>query len=50
MPQITGVFDEDTKKAAEDIARYYGKTPSGQIDRELWNIIADTYSAFTFND
>ncbi len=50
MPKITGVFDEDTKKAAEDIERYYGKTPSGQIDRELWNIIADTYSAFTFND
>lgn len=50
MPKITGVFDEDTKKAAEDIERYYGKTASGQIDRELWNIIADTYSAFTFND
>ncbi len=50
MPQITGVFDGDTRKAAEDIERYYGKTPTGRIDRELWNIIADTYSAFTIND
>ena len=50
MPKITGTFDGDTKKAVEDVERYYGKVPTGRIDRELWNIIADTYSAFTFND
>ena len=50
MPEITGVFDSDTKKAVEDISRFYGKRVTGRVDRELWNVIADVYSAFTFND
>ena len=50
MPKFTGVFDEDTRKAVEDFGRIYGKETRGRVDRELWNIIADTYSAFTFND
>ncbi len=50
LPKITGVFDADTKRAVEDFARLYGKKTNGLVDRELWNIIADTYSAFTFND
>lgn len=50
MPKITGVFDEDTKKAVEDFSAIYGKDTQMRVDRELWNIIADTYSAFTFND
>ena len=49
-PQISGVFDADTKKAVEDVARLYGKETGGMVTRELWNIIADVYSAFTFND
>ena len=50
MPKITGVFDGDTKRAVEDFSRLYGKNTQSRVDRELWNIIADTYSAFTFND
>ncbi len=50
IPEITGVFDEDTKKAVRDVSKLYGKNPSGEVDRELWNIIAEIYSAFTFND
>ena len=50
MPKVTGVYDADTRKAVEDIARAYGKETNGTVDRELWNIIADLYSAFTFND
>lgn len=50
MPKITGVFDADTKRAVEDFAAFYGKEKTGLVDRELWNIIAETYSAFTFND
>ena len=50
MPKISGVFDADTKKAVEDFARLYGMETAGRVNRELWNIIADVYSAFTFND
>ncbi len=50
MPQITGKYDGNTKKAVEDFSGLYGKNVQGRVDRELWNIIADTYSAFTFND
>ncbi len=50
MPKFTGVFDLDTRKAVEDFARLYGKETFGRVDRELWNIIAETYSGFTFND
>ncbi len=50
MPNITGKFDSDTKRAVNEIAALYGKQTNGRVDRELWNIIADIYSAFTFND
>ncbi len=50
MPQITGEFDADTKKAVADFSGIYGKDTQMGVDRELWNVIADTYSAFTFND
>ncbi|MBO4941177.1 MAG: peptidoglycan-binding protein [Clostridia bacterium] len=48
--KITGNFDSDTKKAVEDLERYYNRETKGMVDRELWNILADVYSGFTFND
>ncbi|MBQ9756954.1 MAG: peptidoglycan-binding protein [Clostridia bacterium] len=48
--KITGVFDSDTKKAVEDLEKYYNKESKGIVDRELWNILADVYSGFTYND
>ena len=50
MPEITGEFDDNTRRAVEEFAKLYGKDTQGKVDRELWNIIADVYSAFTFND
>ncbi len=50
LVDITGVFDAKTKKAVEEVARIYEKDTKGRVDRELWNIMADVYSAFTFND
>lgn len=50
MPKVTGVFDSDTRKAVEDFSELYGDDKQVNVDRELWNIIADTYSGFTFND
>ena len=49
MPDLTGIYDEKTSKAVEDFAKLYGKKSNGKVDRELWNILADTYNAFTQN-
>ncbi|MBR5155379.1 MAG: peptidoglycan-binding protein [Clostridia bacterium] len=49
MPALTGVYDEMTKQAVQDFSRLYGKESSSTVDRELWNIITDTYNAFTHN-
>lgn len=48
--KITGVFDSDTKKAVEDLSKIYNRETKSVVDRELWNILADVYSAFTYND
>ncbi len=47
-PDLTGVYDEKTKRAVRDFSRLYGEEQS-IVDRELWNILTDTYNAFTYN-
>ena len=49
MPDLTGVYDEKTSQAVEDFSRIYGKESKGRVDRELWNILTDTYNAFSDN-
>lgn len=49
MPDLTGVYDAKTSQAVEDFSRLYGKESQGKVDRELWNILTDTYNAFTNN-
>ena len=48
-PDLTGVYDQKTSRAVDDFARIYGKESRGRVDRELWNILTDTYNAFTIN-
>ncbi len=47
-PDLTGVYDQKTREAVRDFSRLYGKE-SDIVDRELWNILTDTYNAFTYN-
>ncbi len=47
-PDLTGVYDAKTRNAVRDFSRLYGKE-SDIVDRELWNILTDTYNAFTYN-
>lgn len=49
MPELTGVYDEKTREAVRDFSRLYGKESSSTVDRELWNVLTDTYNAFTHN-
>ncbi len=49
MPDLTGVYDSKTAQAVKDFSQLYGKESSGIVDRELWNILTDTYNAFTIN-
>ena len=49
MPDLTGVYDAKTVQAVEDFSRLYGIESNGMVDRELWNILTDTYNAFTIN-
>ena len=49
MPDLTGVYDKKTVQAVNDFSRLYGKESNGMVDRELWNILTDTYNAFTNN-
>lgn len=48
--EITGVYDADTVRAVNEIRAHSGLEKNGETDREFWNVIADIYSAFTFND
>lgn len=48
-PDLTGVYDPKTSRAVDDFARIYGKESGGKVDRELWNILTDTFNAFTIN-
>ncbi len=50
MPEITGIFDSATTQAVNDLKSISGLEADGRVTRELWNILADTYSSFTFND
>ncbi len=47
-PDLTGTYDQKTREAVRDFSRLYGKE-SDIVDRELWNILTDTYNAFTYN-
>ena len=49
MPDLTGVYDSKTSQAVKDFSRLYGRENRGIVDRELWNILTDTYNAFTIN-
>ena len=49
MPDLTGIYDEKTSQAVDDFSRLYGRESMGKVDRELWNILTDTYNAFTYN-
>ena len=49
MPDLTGVYDLKTKRAVQDFARLYGKHDGEVVDRQLWNVLTDTYNAFTHN-
>ncbi|MBE7032114.1 MAG: hypothetical protein E7401_04025 [Ruminococcaceae bacterium] len=49
MPELTGIYDEKTREAVRDFSWLYGKESSSTVDRELWNILTDTYNAFTHN-
>ena len=50
MPEINGVFDAQTVQAVNELKRLSNMETDGFVTREFWNILADTYSAFTFND
>lgn len=50
FPDITGTFDSKTAQAVNDLKEISGLETDGRVTREIWNILADTYSAFTFND
>lgn len=49
MPDLTGVYDKKTAAAVRDFAELYGKDTADGVDRELWNVLTDTYNAFTHN-
>lgn len=48
---ITGEFDRKTTNAVNSFKTCCTNMESdGRVDREAWNLIAETYSNFTFND
>ena len=47
-PNLSGVYDATTREAVKDFSRLYGRE-SDIVDREIWNILTDTYNAFTYN-
>lgn len=49
MAELTGVYDAKTAAAVSDFARAYGREGTDSVDRELWNIMTDTYNTFTRN-
>lgn len=50
IPEITGEFDSLTTQAVNELKAILGMEQEGRVTREFWNILADIYSAFTFND
>ncbi len=49
MPDLTGVYDKKTVQAVNEFGRLYGKDARGNLDRELWNALTNTYNSFTHN-
>ncbi len=47
-PDLTGIYDAKTIEAVRDFSRLYGRE-SDIVDRDIWNILTDTYNAFTYN-
>ncbi len=47
-PDLTGIYDAKTREAVLDFSRLYGRE-SDIVDRDIWNILTDTYNAFTYN-
>ncbi len=47
---ITGEFDVKTMNAVNSFKECCEMDSDGRVDRRLWNMIAETYSAFTYND
>lgn len=48
---ITGEFDTKTTNAVNEFKTCCTNMDiDGKVDRELWNLIAETYSDFTYND
>lgn len=50
VPDLTGKFDKKTTQSVNELKRFSNLEEDGRVTREFWNILADTYSAFTFND
>ncbi len=51
MVDITGEFDSKTTGAVNDFrACCTDMEANGRVDRVLWYLFAETYSAFTYND
>lgn len=49
--KVTGVFDFVTRDAVKDFKACCGlPDEDGRVDREAWNILAEVYRAFTYND
>ena len=40
---INGIFGKETEKAVRDFQRIYGKTESGIVDRETFQLLNETY-------
>ena len=43
---VTGIYDDATSKAVEDIQIISGITPNGQIDNEFINTLVELYNVF----
>ena len=43
---LTGVLDETTQAALADFQRVNGLPPSGLLDRDTWNTLADAYNKY----
>ena len=49
--EINGTFDAITAAAVNDFKSCCtGLEADGRVDRETWNLLSETYSAFTHND
>lgn len=43
--QETGVFDDDTEAAVIEVQRRFLLTPTGEVDKRLWNYLVGAYKA-----